>query len=1066
MAEGRVEDSEILLQHAKIILTNLENAAAVLRDGGLLAKEIESDAGKKVQQYARDCAKAAETSRPIPAVNKAIEPNLRKLQKDLADVQKLIEYVFQWKRLASFQMQRLNHAVRELDMRWNFQMTKCVIELFVAVGKVCVFLHSIKHSLFVANLIYTAPVSGDGRAAPAEFLSFMNTVSQSPWQAIADTVGRIHPTIAMFLARHSQFYSVVFADWTFFDWSLLSIYEVAPDETVGQSMPKDEYIQLMYIGLFSDLVVLFLMTYPDYLKENQFAVLAGSVFSEYAKFYLSRMYSLDMIKLLEMRKDDACVKTLIAKYNVSKETKFKTTHLYRMMQLSYVLGDLENFAGMDKNQFMRTMHQTRAGCAFAYYEIEQFLGADDKSLYQGRHAAMAMKLIALIGKFMDFFIREKDEVERFFAFNLATADVNYLEKLTSLFGGSLKEADSIIEEVKKIGVELQTISLDEFDKGTRYDLYPLILTCGRLLKEYNVVYTGYHISHFNPLFEHLSTIVMHAYGCQDATSHFIEVCPMHTMWRFNKQLMEIIPVANVPIEDCMVAVEAFSYYNFDFIYLSASKEFRDYCGGIDKIKGELSKKLRSALTVQLKSDSRLMKFSITGEMGQPIQTEVLRDVLRNPEFCNKESDIVTWITGAHNFVYRVPDSVFLFSQDIPVAKSFSEVLGQSVDRILLMNELKHIGTVTDATELMWSLFGQLGSNYNRALFTGSLMHSFFTAGEFSKQADTFIGKSDVVFPPRSDWRDETRDVYAIAQQLIEFADGGHKKTKYIPFIQRFQAQGLVYSTQYFTRIIRTLGLHAALYLDFKITEHVCNKISQIMTTYTRVSPQLKAGRNLPLSLAKEHAMADATEAFLSMAVALVLRVMIRRAAQSVVNETIPGLAQLIGETVKTDTPAGAILTELFTTTKSHFFIVERLKCKAKTTFPGPLEQYFGFLAALFNNASLHSSAFFADKDALLNNYHVLPLAWEVMVDAVPAMFDKVTRVDIDKGISHFFSGLSQIYRSTYDSAATTCPLLIIVNGFMKLIPEMEFGRLEKVFPFAMISSGYPQEDAPKKPKKK
>ena len=343
------------------------------------------------------------------------------------------------------------------------------------------------------------------------------------------------------------------------------------------------------------------------------------------------------------------------------------------------------------------------------------------------------------------------------------------------------------------------------------------------------------------------------------------------------------------------------------------------------------------------------------------------------------------------------------------------------------------------------------------------MHSFFTAGEFSKQAEAFMGKNDKIFPNKSEWRDETRDVYAIAQQLIEFAKAGHKRTKYIPFIQRFQSTGLVYSTQYFTRVIRTLGLHAALYLDFKLTDLVCEKVSELMATYTKVSPQLTAGKNSPMSLAKESSMSDATEAFLCMAVALALRTLVRRAAQSVVNETIPGLSQLISTTSKLDSPGAMILNEILTSNKSSFFVVERLKNKLRTKFPGSAEHYFGFLAGLFNNATLHASIFDSDKDALLNNYHILPLAWEVMVDAIPAMFDKITRADIDKGIDHFFSGLSQIYRSTYDSDAKQCPLLIIINGFVKLIPEMEFGRLERLFPFALISSGYPQSQITKKP---
>jgi hypothetical protein len=62
-----------------------------------------------------------------------------------------------------------------------------------------------------------------------------------------------------------SFFSVVLGAWTFFDWSLLSVDDVLPDDTVAQSMPKDGYIVLGHIRPLGDFFFMFLLTWPEFI---------------------------------------------------------------------------------------------------------------------------------------------------------------------------------------------------------------------------------------------------------------------------------------------------------------------------------------------------------------------------------------------------------------------------------------------------------------------------------------------------------------------------------------------------------------------------------------------------------------------------------------------------------------------------------------------------------------------------------------------------------------------------------------------------------------------------------
>jgi hypothetical protein len=70
------------------------------------------------------------------------------------------------------------------------------------------------------------------------------------------------------------------------------------------------------------------------------------------------------------------------------------------------------------------------------------LTANDGPLWKDELVVPVMELLKVVSTIADFFIRESDVVQRFFALQLGTVDVAYLDGLVQFFAGSSKSCRS------------------------------------------------------------------------------------------------------------------------------------------------------------------------------------------------------------------------------------------------------------------------------------------------------------------------------------------------------------------------------------------------------------------------------------------------------------------------------------------------------------------------------------------------------------------------------------------------------------------------------------------------
>jgi hypothetical protein len=258
-------------------------------------------------------------------------------------------------------------------------------------------------------------------------------------------------------------------------------------------------------------------------------------------------------------------------------------HVFRIKQLAFLVGDLENSAAVDPSHFPRSIHRTRAATAFAYYEIGIMLSVTERvDQWKDLEATTLCKMT-------DFFVHEQDLVARLLAFNLCIANQLYLKKLIESFSvGIGEEGQTIFKGPAAIGSVLKEIRLDELDQQTRYDFYPLRLSLGRLVHQYTAMATGLHTSALNPFFEHLSTISLHASVCHDPVRFFLETCPLRTLWHHMPFILQLVQQPGLATDYKLYFLRAFADYNFDYAVLSACPDdYHEAFGTSDQIKGRL-----------------------------------------------------------------------------------------------------------------------------------------------------------------------------------------------------------------------------------------------------------------------------------------------------------------------------------------------------------------------------------------------------------------------------------------------------------------------------------------------
>lgn len=1010
MSSGRFEDTEVLLKHADYILANLSFVDSSIKDEGPFMQLLKTREGQQMIKYVSDLMAIRISGGREPQVNKVITDLRDRIAPQIIGTVNILDYTVHWCKLVEDQLQAIARSTRDFDIRWNYPITKGCVELFNSYCKVVVYLHEMPNSLIGINVFGTSPIVNNNPLLSKfdELWGFVTESIKSPFELIERTMAPIGNKLAVLIFSHLPLFSQLFADFTFFDWKLLSVYETPPEETVGDSMPINELLVLSNLSMFQETIFFFSLCFSNYIEKNQqFRILGQSVLSESPLFYLSRYRSVQTQALINISPPK--IKKYFYDLKKTSELKGKETHLNRMRQLILHATDLISLCQFDRNQFLRSIHQIRAISSFAYYEIDLFFRARGMNERDPENDKTISTLMFYLDKISRFFVNEKDWAERFFVFNLATTDAQYLDVLIKNFDLDLGAAGSeVVTASKKIYNALITVDIDRFDNGTRYDFFPMYMTIGRALHRYNQISIQLKASYLNSLFEHLNTIIMHAQAASSCVEFFLESCPLHTLWRHANSFKNFIDKAKAPPDYLVSFINVFSYFNYDNIILTMHKaEFDMVKRCIPMVKAALSSKLNSVLTKSLTKN-----YGYESNYG---------DYLLDEKNIYKAASTIQHLSRTNLLLSQLPNSIMFYGEQYEIAGYIIDRLSNELIKILILNVITNPSIITEATQLLWPYFNSTTQHFLKSLFEAIRKQTFFVSADLKEQTDVF-------FSPNPS--NTTIDIIdKIQTNLNEFIYGKHKETRYVVFAQRFS--GSNFSIQYFEDLFRVIGIHGALNVDSFIVKQIRNDL-RLLTRFDQNG---------------------APEALLRASVGLTLRDMVRKAYKTVINETFPGLSELISSNLPNVDDA-LLIKEICTDYPCDEFFSRPLANAMKGMNSN---DFFIFLASLIDTPDWNDTVYFPDEDALSRNLHLIPRAFDVLINIAPDLFGISDFKKIEEGIDKFFEIVSKIIETKKQKHKQANSFLILIDKFPKMVSAIQYGRIETLFPYALLSLSYIQQ---------
>ena len=1072
MSQGSYEETEILLQHSEFVLASLEQAARLFRDDGEIMKQLNSADGKKVREFAAAYVQAKQAGQSLPELPANLYNIREKIAMQMIMPIRTIDYTVHWCNLSITQLHAITSASREFDLRWNLPMTTSACRLFSAFCRVVLYLHRISAVTFLIQLFSSSTLL-ETLSLQCNFddlLTFVTKCHKEPFSFIATKLSFIKNKLSLMVVNLLPFFSTLFADWTIFDWSMLSIYERQPEQTVGDSMPLTDYTLLANISLFQEVLILFTLTFSSFMDENQqFAVLGAAVLSESNVFYLSRNFPVPIDELLNVAPPSNALTTLRKTLLKTIDRKTIESHLHRMKQLNLLAGEVVNYAGLDMTGFMKFIHIIRAIAGFGYYEIDLFFRVKDKKMWTDEHIKTVAKLLSFLDKLAQIFIDEKTQIERFFVFNLATVDADHLSYLLSKFGTDLGTAGADVVATGELILEsLEDLDLNKFDQGIRFDFYPLQLTHGRALHRHNIISQQLRTSFLTPLCEHLMTISLHASAAQDAVRFFLDACQLHMLWRHALRFEEFIQHNAAPAGECASFFHLFELFNYDSIVLTMHPNDATTVTNIveNKIRPRLSTKIFTMLSLLLNEKSKLMTFSIHGPIGQSVPSEKLSLSLLDNDFCTKEANIIMNVAQSNNLIESLPRSITVLGKKIEIAPYFISRISSQLLKIVISNVEKNVTSVSDAAQIVWTFFSQARALnidqfedsellFRRVLLKFALSNAFFNSPDLSKQTQAMLGKESADPIANNDMQ---RLIVKISDSILQFIKGDHEQFPYCSSIGSFIGNP-EQSVLHYRSLIRTIGIHGALYIDCKITDVIVNELCSIYNAYQQVLPSLT--NDDKQSVFKHETTKDSAASFHRLSVASTVRSMVRRALRMVLDENTPGLRELLlSDNQKfADTPESHLLLEIISEKDDIYFIRERVAAKIKKEKSGVLE-FFTYIAILITAMDFSKVSFNSEYDSLSKNLHLVPNGFSLICSLSPFLFNDANYNLISAATKLFFSTIAEIMAENKKlkklSDNSRKSLYILIDKFNSL-PDFEYGRMKHAFQYAQLTLNYPKE---------
>lgn len=800
---GDFDVSEILIRHIDQIYANLE----VLRSRTVDPKtsfsaELKKKTGTSLMNFLNRYESAVNSKKSnLPKMDSSLQSFANDHMTGLTEAVVTIDNALNWVCTARQQLRCINENNQSFDLRWNNFLTIQVCQLFVTITRICLFFHLHPSCHVIVQMIqhYDKLRKQRLNIPYPDLLSLLKEITTNPFQFIKVNLKPLSEKFSSLISSVGPFLLRALGPWPIVDWEEFMIFDRLP--IVNEStLPSTQKLILMNLSLIRETVLYFAFVFPKLVMTyKQFYSLMENVFNDCPLVYITRTYKAtleDVNKAFELTGNKLPYE-LFTNLKSGAKVKDEVSHLQRMKHIYSLLSDIIDLGLYDSTYIPRYIYDILPLAGFASYEIQASLTRSDNKVYQE-----VPQLLSLTIQLAKLILKMQSMLTRFFLFNLATVDLDYLNKFIASYS---KSSDSwqieMTHHFKVVSNTLLELNLEEFDQGQRYDTTALIITCGRILYRYNALQVSQKADFMQPCLEHLTVILLHLKFMNNPIKAFLEFCPLHRFWSFRDSLRTYIFEHPGGIHNYASFLTLCSLFNYDNICLTL-------CEAEDKENGKFFKDirlfllnaLRSTLSRYINQNSKMYRISQQSRFLSPFDSSSFLEYQLDGQ--NSDAEYREGIWQLKQLVEMLPGVISTGIGDMTVTDIIAKELTEDANKLLFSEEVPENPEVIDsafssAIQLLWPMYALLGVSYPRKLMEYRFINSAARPpttnkdGDFSLPSYTEMLSSikgyDVVAAKQNLSRfGETRLIDRYIHKLIGFLSNDHTKTIYRPYGHCFE----------------------------------------------------------------------------------------------------------------------------------------------------------------------------------------------------------------------------------------------------------------------------------------
>ncbi|OHT09835.1 hypothetical protein TRFO_21117 [Tritrichomonas foetus] len=1057
MSAGLFEESEILVAHIPVLSSILEDLKKIkFGEGSAYRSLLRTENGAKLFQFVLSIENLSNLKLPAELQKVAVQ-NGDKFQSIIND----IDYLCHWLILSETQLKIFHSQVPFFDIRWSLPATSRICMIFNFYVKSIVALQSIYKDIIFCWICYKFSGKNPTTICQIDWIEkVIICLKTGPMNFITQQLSFLKQQFSNLLTLLSPIFTQMFGLHTSFDWSLISSDSEFDTKHQKSTLPSSTLLILQQLTLFRDTVFCYSVVFPESFEDNiQFSDLLSRMLCDCPVIHLTTSNTMSISEFFRTSPDAPILNESILVMAQESFNKSNSSNLIRLNILISLFCDFEEKIELDQNIIALKTDEILALLGIAYYELMSCLNKnmDDPAI---------LSIISHINKMLNHYETYSKEIQRIFLYSIVTIDVPYLDDLLRLFGRSNSSSEKqMILLIKEINQAISTLDLEKFDKGVRYDFYPLYVTHGRMI-HYSLTKLSGGSSYLSPILEHLLTIRRHLELCENPVKKVCNVCPLEILTPFLPRIRKLFSSSN--ISELPSISECIAFFKYIPVSDGSIECFKSICDEY------LNKTLNSLLDVisPRSKHVQISKQSVLLSAFQPnvfipySATNDTNDIESRISSYSMESSYMNKIVKSISFAKKLPELLQYGEFKVNLQMKFVSTFFPQVCSTLVNNTSTPAHTnkaILYAIQYFKQIFEindiPFESTILSALRSSSQLQS---GGTLNVQNNVFNGSS---------FNMTSQFLSYVIEELEKFLAGEFLNSRYESIGRCFVGKSEtnknyehIFGIQPFTTIIQLFGPTAGIKIDSILLKHVLNSLTNLYKIYQKNSKTLTLiefnfynndGVQLDQILNDDYR--KAADYLLNLGLSLVLRDILTDAITSNNENVVPGLTNVIlaaqnrcGDKMKNEE---YVFLEAICPSHSNHYLQEGLKGTCSTNV-NPI-QFFFFLGLLLANDKWEFK-FDPMNDTFSHNLHLIPYVIDKIIHLSAILFPGSEQKQIDDGIKVFFKAAGAIAKEKKKGATKQhySSFVIFIDHFPQASKSFSYDVIGNDFPYSVIRSSY------------